>query len=1170
MNNEKYKYTINAIFDILKFIWANRHGGKNIYVIRSWYIIAIALIGTYSWAVHIDSNGNWNFGISTAILGYFEVLFFFIVTLGAIAILYITNRKEYAKQTDIDVIKDTTDKTLQNTQKMLFIMESSGSSVIQHLIPDLCNAIEQLKVKSAYNYLTTIKTEVKIHSNNDHVLLATTEYYLGMSARFINGKKCSKHFSEAYRLMTISGSMEPEILEAMIYVSCVEKKYDLAHKYANELRQLSPNSYWTVIPQLIESDNLIEVGMQIPTNIDRELAIATIVMLGGSQDHSLGVDINNYQVKIYDNITTENFPLWILNLSVALSRFCQNFTITRNIHSMYTKNTQVLHEMTEKYLQALQETEIENLLPDTIFVNALTGYFKDQNPNWLQIMKNASYSNNIKEIYHLGYAIMLCDTNRDADATTLLKNYGDDSPSSILNMRLQIVAPKMDVEEMKEVFKCACERQCPIPDHLLNLFLSITRIFYDQMGNYPDNLNIENPQTKRAFTEYLKYLRKEDGDINWLCSVEEQLTPFFLPFLACIYKDKISLKKGVDTLRKCVDRKVLDLRSILLIEFMSLDQSYTSELYHLLKELRQSSDDINNYDVQLMNKELQLSEQVLDYQNSKEVTSQMMAIIPDNDSLIVHHIIALDGCGGYEDKIKTYKSRLLKATLTNQEVIHMVTAYQTINESEFALELLFQNIKRTNDQVLKDFYIQKQLHPDFNHFISQEKDIVEILDSVTIKIGDEIKDIEITSGSVYEDLVGKNKGDVCQLDIKGTKSISILEIHTKYHRLLKDVYSELQNNNSSKTIKMFSTDDFDFKNDPLGSLMKMAGKTEESREREKVALLSYQQGEMPLMSFVKESGVIADLYDKLFGDFAICTCPNIFLESFFQGENDINSFDVALDISSLIMLHEYDKKFSLDYSNKFYISKGVVNLIKAELKYEERGGLVFFPQQIQEKVSIIGTDSSKTVLWNKLKMLLNWIDSRCEVVVVEEKLNYKFDDIHSITAQIEMESLLLTQRGYLLLTEDWSYTKRFLNLIPSMSVYNWVSLTGKSHAEEYGQMMLELGNLGYPMTADYIVEQYILLSNNAKNNYNTCLSNIEKYPMSYEEVLKAGKQILSGIVIYKKTAGVTNLFVTMFKSLSIESSKMLIFRELTTNSDLLYHQCLLDALKICHPVLLRV
>lgn len=1170
MNNEKYKYTVSAIINLLKFVWANRHGGKNIYVIRSWFVIAIALVGTYTWAVYVDSNGNWNFGISTATLGWYEVIFFLIATLGTIIILCVINRKEYVKQTDIDAIKKTTDKTLQNTQKMLAIIESNNSSVIQHLIPALRNAIEQLKVKSAYDYLVTIKMEAKIHFKKDYALLAITEYYLGMSARFIKGKECSIHFSEAYRLMTVSGDMEPEILEAMIYVSCAEKKYDLAQKYANELGQLSPNSYWTVIPQLIRSESLVEAGMQIPANIDRELAIATVVMLGGSRDHSLGVDIDNYQVKRYDNITTENFPLWILNLSVALSRFCQTFVITRNIRSLYTKNTQVLHEMTEKYLEALQETEIENLLPDTVFVNALTGYFKDQNPNWLKIMKNASYSNDLKEIYHLGYAIMLCDANKDTDATTLLKKYGNDAPSSILSMRLQIVALKMDVEEMKEVFKCASESQCPIPDHLLNVFFAVTRILHDQMGSYPDNLNIENLQTKRAFTEYLKFLRQEDVDINWFCSVEDQLIPIFLPFLACIYKDKISLRKGVEVLMKCVDRRVLDLRSTLLIEFMSADKSYTSELYHLLKELRQSSGDIHNYDVQLMSKELQLSEQILDFQNSKEITTQMMDLMPDNDSLIVHHILALDGCGGYEDKIKTYKSRLLKATLTIQEVAYMANTYQNVNESEFALELLFQNIRRTNDQVLKDFYFQKRLHPDFDNIISKEKDIVGILDNVTIKVDDEIKDIEITSGSVYEDLIGKNKGDVCQLDIKGTKSINILEIHTKYHRLLKDIYSELQTNNSSRAIKMFSIDDFDFNNDPLGSLMRMAGKTEESHEREKVELQSYQHGEKPLMSFVRDSGVIADLYDKLFGDFAVCICPTIFLKNIFQGKNDTNLFDVTLDISSLIMLHEYDEKFGLDYDKKFYVPKGVVNLIKTELKHEEKGALTLFSQQIQEKVSIIETDSSKTTLWNKLKMISGWIDSRCEVLVAEEKLNYKFDNIDSITAQIEMESVLLTQRGYLLLTEDWSYTKRFLNLIPSMSVYNWLSLTGKSHAEEYGQMMLKLGNLGYPMTADYIVEQYTLLSNNGKNNYSTCLSNIEKYPMSYEEVLKAGKQLLSGFVTPAILAGVTNLFVTMFKILNQESSRLLMYRELSVDVELLYRQCLLDALKICHPVLLRI
>lgn len=325
-----------------------------------------------------------------------------------------------------------------------------------------------------------------------------------------------------------------------------------------------------------------------------------------------------------------------------------------------------------------------------------------------------------------------------------------------------------------------------------------------------------------------------------------------------------------------------------------------------------------------------------------------------------------------------------------------------------------------------------------------------------------------------------------------------------------------------------------------------------------------------MTTFIRDIGIIADLYDKLFGDFAVCTYPSTILKSIFQGKNDTNSFEITLDISSLIMLHEYEEKFGLDYNKKFYIPKGVENLIKEELKHEEKSGMTFFTQQIQDKISLIETDSSKTALWNKLKMLSDWIDSRCEVLVVEEKLNYKVNNIHSIVAQIEMECVLLTQRGYLLLTEDWLYTKRFLNFIPSMSVYNWLSLTGRPYTEEYGQMMLEAGNLGYPMTADYIAEQYILFSNNTKNNYKTCLSNIEIYPMAHKEILKAGQQLLSGIVTNGNIVGVTNLFVAMFKSLNIDQSKSLLYNEFTHHNDSLYHQCLLDALKICHPILLKI
>ena len=77
---DKFKYTIDHIFDLAKFIWLHRKGNKSIYVIKCWYYIAIGLIGVYAFAFFADSNGHWHFSISTATLGWSEIVFFLITT----------------------------------------------------------------------------------------------------------------------------------------------------------------------------------------------------------------------------------------------------------------------------------------------------------------------------------------------------------------------------------------------------------------------------------------------------------------------------------------------------------------------------------------------------------------------------------------------------------------------------------------------------------------------------------------------------------------------------------------------------------------------------------------------------------------------------------------------------------------------------------------------------------------------------------------------------------------------------------------------------------------------------------------------------------------------------------------------------------------------------------
>jgi len=94
---DKFKYTIDHIFDLAKFIWLHRKGNKSIFVIRCWYFIAIALIGVYAFAFYADSNGNWHLSISTAVLGWSEIIFLLIVSLFTAYVLYLFNRDTYAE-----------------------------------------------------------------------------------------------------------------------------------------------------------------------------------------------------------------------------------------------------------------------------------------------------------------------------------------------------------------------------------------------------------------------------------------------------------------------------------------------------------------------------------------------------------------------------------------------------------------------------------------------------------------------------------------------------------------------------------------------------------------------------------------------------------------------------------------------------------------------------------------------------------------------------------------------------------------------------------------------------------------------------------------------------------------------------------------------------------------
>lgn len=1094
-----------------------------------------------------------------------------IVAIAIIVVIYLFTYKRYcAQDKDIAEIKQNTNKALDYSKshdkkldEIISLLEKNPSKDIKILLPRFKDDIQSLKVKTAYAHLQDIYTILEQNAEKDKSLLATIQYYMGICTRYTKSAKCEQHFDAAYNLMKEANEEIPEILEGIVYISCKAKQEEQAHAYANELKSICPTSIWTAVPNMIFSTDIDGTYKSIPVEINKSLVLANSMLIGWEKDQ-IYIDLSTHEYIELNNITTVNFPLWILNLNVATNKFMRSMHIRNNVTSMYTAEAQKVYELTDKYLSLLAKTEIQNLLPDTIFLHAFTGYLKDQKAEWLDVMHQEKGNVNFKEFYYLGYAIMLRDCKRFSEATNLLKNYGTDAPSSILNMRLLIAFQISNTIEMIDVVKEAAENQSDIPDHLLPNFFAVVKNLYAEVKPYISSLAIQNPLSKGLYDQFILYEEKQDVDIPFLQKNEDNFNPALFPYLALIYKERLGLDKGIELLIKCVDNHVLDFRAYTLIHFYREDSKYAKDLYHLLRELRNAGEIDDN----LLWLELQMAEKIQDYTIGLEISSQLISRHPDDFQTLVYHIKILRGLERIEE-INSYKQRIITFNLQNVSpnlILIIVNIFISINEILFALEFLYQGIRQSNNQELKDLYFNLALNSRISEIISNTKEKIEIGDYVEIKRDETIEEVEITSGSVYSDLVGRSVNEEVELQFSKPTMVSVESIHNKYYKLMEDVRNDIMQQ-KSRNIKVFSLNDYNFEDDPIGAIQQMVGASPDREKRQKANLLNYKNGELSLSSFIHDYDEVASLYNFIFDkNFSIYTLPDESFKNVFVGENNIKNFECVLDLSSIILLQQIDVRFGLAYDKKFIIPISLQSLLKESKIKEETSTPSLIYQSVIDVVKIHNEDSTKTPLWNLITNLLSWIDSHCDVQIVEDRLNAG-NNIQKPILSVQSDSIFLASQGKLLITEDKVWQTKMFNAFPSMCVTNWLHLCGYDFADQFATLMLECGNLGVPMKSEYIYEQYVALVNNQANTYSLCIANIEINPFVFPEVLEAGNKILSEYNTPESISAVTNMFVVLFKAMPQDTAVMLCYREALVPQIPAYISCLQDALKIAHPII---
>lgn len=995
------------------------------------------------------------------------------------------------------------------------LLQGKQNEVIQQFLPITIENIRNLKIKTAYTYLTTMKKEVDASFSQDYELKAELLYWMGCCSRYSElSDRCRNEYKQAFELMEMTSHDNANVLSGIVFVCCREENEVDAMKYAKRLQSEDKENPWGWVPFLHFAEDLHIAFSDLKTKTNNpELVLATELMIRSKETVMLPELMKGYHQEQLTELTYDNLPLWVLNLSVKLNIFIQSWKIMPAGMDMANDTAKRLFDITDSYLNCLKNTEIKNILPDTIYLHALTGFCQDKNEKWLDEMKKAPLSEGHKEIYYLSYALMLVESDKQSEALTLLKGYGDNPTVGILNYRMHVALMSGNPEDVEEVFNIAAEKQIVIYDHYLNYFISYARWNYNKVKDTAWKLVFENPLSKKVYEELLKFWADKEVNVAFLQENEVAMNANFKPYVALVYQKLVGIDEALRLAKSCVPENALDVRSYIYIEILESDPTKTKDLYHFLTSIRGKGLD---FDDRLVEKELYLSEKMEDFKVSLETSSILVNRHPDIPAYWEHYMIALSTSKGNENKIINFIPTINRLDLQYSQVYNIYKVLHIVGKDEEAIEFLYGQIQKKNSQELRDEFFKASLNNNLYKIISKQADVAKEGSYVLYEDNGKKEYDTVRTGGALECLIGKKPGDmVVTMNAGGKRELTLLAIFNKYFKLLKEVGEEIAANKSKAIISINSNTD-DFKSNPIDTIKQLVGHTTEQEIQKEENIKSYKRGDLPLISFANGQNFIGKLYDLLFNDFQIISIPDPAIKELCNRYGiDLKNTAFVLDITSLIMLHELDMLYNVHPEQwKLFLPKGAVNQIDYAILYETKEMPSFFGGKGVNKLVVDKVEAGDSPFVTKLKMLKVWAEKYCQIEVVEEKLNMTIPNLQTAALSVESESLIMANvKNRVLISEDWVFCKNMVGVFPAISVSNLLYVTNHPQYKKVTHFMTATNRVGQDVQADYICEQYDLMCQQKDNYWSQCIENIRLNPLLYASAFDAAVEMSRGVIM---------------------------------------------------------
>ncbi|MBO5920175.1 MAG: hypothetical protein J6Q34_06770, partial [Bacteroidales bacterium] len=436
--------------------------------------------------------------------------------------------------------------------------------------------------------------------------------------------------------------------------------------------------------------------------------------------------------------------------------------------------------------------------------------------------------------------------------------------------------------------------------------------------------------------------------------------------------------------------------------------------------------------------------------------------------------------------------------------------------------------------------------------------------------GEQRKDI-IKYGNRLDVMIGRNRGEEIVLENRLGKQdvIVIQEIYNKYHKLIMFIYEEIRLGkfNSACT---FYIEDLEGGEGILYNMSRLAGNDGNARKRHAEQLNSYHKGNLSLGVFIRERDMLAGVYNVIFGDFDVYCQPYQYMEKLYGLNNySIAEHPLVLDISYLVLMHELYKRFNINV--ECLLPKSVKDFISDSNIMERISVTTSVHPIVKNRVTLSKLENGD-VYKSLLLDLLAWIEEKCKVVSVEDKLNFETDSLDDCRyTSMVYDCILLAQKyNATFVTEDLALIKILQRSLPISNMNTVVKIITPELYDEVSNYFIGIQMIGTSMDADYLIGQYEKYVNKDENYFTICRKNLKSNIFLYKELISLCRYILSkNVVSNDANLLAMDLLSNMFKKFDYSEALRLSNEIAKDEVNHVIKRCVIDAFKIAHPIILN-